>query len=136
MGERETRAAFVKTMHEAKTALFQSLVRTNFQEPGHRGWLQVVGVTDDGILVDNVESPDEPTLVPWEKWTNLLKSIAVTGLGDRNGDGWYRKTGGGFIYDWPHLVTISGWSYEDLQMRGISFCIQNRRKGGEESWVC
>ena len=136
MGERETRAAYVKTMLEAKEALFQSLVRVSFQEPGHRGWLQVTGVTEHGVLVDNVDNPDEPTLVPWEKSDGLLRSIAATGLGERTGDGWERKTGGGFAYDWPYLVTISGWSYEDLQMRGISSCLRNRRKGGEESWVC
>lgn len=136
MGERETRAAYIKTMRDAKVALLQSLVGIAFQEPGHRGWVKITGIGPDGPLVEDADNPGEPTVVSWDRVDGLVKSVAATGLGPRNHDGWERKVGGGFVYDWPHLVTVSGWSYEDLQGRGISSCLRNRRKGGEESWVC
>lgn len=130
-----TRAAFAKTMREAKVALLQSLVRIPFLEPGHGGFVTIVGVTPDGPSVDSADDPGNGRIVPWDRVDGLVKAVAASGLGHRNSDGWERKTGGGFVYDWPHLVTMSGWSYEDLQMRGISWCLNNRRRGGEESWV-
>jgi len=135
MGERETKSAFITTMREAKEALLHSLVGVPFQEPGHRTWLKIIGVGPDGPVVENADNPGEGTVVVWDRVDGLIKSVATSGLGSRNADGWERKTGGGFIYDWPFLVTMSGWSYEDLRGRGISWCLKNRRRGGEESWV-
>ncbi len=136
MGERETKAAFLKTMREAQVGLLHSLVGIPFQEPGHRGWLKIIGVGEDGPLVENADDPGEGTLVGWDKVPGLIKTIAASGLGERSSDGWERKVGGGFIYDWPYLVLMSGWSYEELQGRGISSCLRNRKSGGTESWVC
>lgn len=133
--ERATKAAYLQTMKEAKEALLRSLVNIPFQEPGHRGWLKIVGVGSDGPLVEDADNPGESTLVPWERVDGLIKTVAASGLGHRGGDGWEKKTGGGYIYDWPYLVTMSGWSFEDLQMRGISWCLNHRKSGGQESWV-
>ena len=118
----------------AKEDLLRSLVGIPFQEPGHQGWVKIVGVTEDGAVVENADNPGDGTVVIWERTEGLIKSVAATGLGPRNADGWERKTGGGFIYDWPTLVVLSGWGLEDLKMRGVSFCMNNRKKSGEASW--
>lgn len=136
MSEIATKAAFLKTMREAQVGLLHSLVNIPFQEPGSREWVKIVGVGEDGPLIENADNPGEGTVVSWERVSSLIKTVAASGLGHRNSDGWERKVGGGFIYDWPHLVMMSGWSYEELRGRGISSCLNNRRKGGEESWVC
>lgn len=131
----QTKVNFQRELRLARTKLLHSLVGIAFQEPGHRGWVKVVGVSDHGALVENADNPGDATVVVWDKVDSLIKTIAASGLGHRNADGWERKTGGGFVYDWPLLVTLSGWSLEDLEGRGISYCLNNRRKGGDESWV-
>ena len=130
-----TKAAYLKTIREARVALLHSLVGIPFQEPGHRTWVKITGVSEDGAVVENADNPGEGTVVIWDKVPGLIRTVAASGLGHRNADGWERKVGGGFVYDWPHLVDMSGWSHEDLRGRGISWCLNNRKKGGEESWV-
>lgn len=130
-----TEAALKKTLREAKVALLHSLVGIPFQEPGMGGFVQIVGVGPDGPVVESADSPGDGRVVVWDRTEALIKSVVATGLGHGNADGWERKVGGGFIYNWPLLVMMSGWSYEDLRGRGVSYCLNHRRKSGEESWV-
>lgn len=133
--EAKTRGGYIRAMYDARKELLTDLRGIPFQEPGHRHWLSVVGVTYEGVLVEDADNPGEQSLVPRERMPQLIQSIVMSGLGRPVELGWLRKVTDEPIMNWPLLVTKTGRTVKELKEEGIAWSLLNPREGGKESWV-
>lgn len=135
MSQAMTRNGYVRAIYDARKELVGDLRGIPFQEPGHRVWLSIVGMTAEGVLVENADSPGEQSLVGRDRIAQLIQSVVMSGLGRPTELGWVRKVTEEPIMNWPLLVTKTGRTVRELKELGISWCLLNPCEGGKESWA-